>query len=570
MTLKRFLTALFGVLLVAGLYVFSLVKAPVPPSHQVFVNGEVLTMDSTDRIAEAVSVRDGVIDQVGSSAEIRALITDLTQVTDLDGRTLMPGFVDAHGHFPGSGQTAFSVDLNSPPIGDTASIPQLLEKLRAFGLERDDGWLIGSGYDDTLLAERRHPTRFDLDQVSATRPIGIVHVSGHLMVVNTAALEALGIDETTPDPEGGHIVRDLDSPDQRKPNGILEETATHQARDQTLDLSVSDAWNMTRIATEEYLRFGVTTASAGGMPTAIAGLLGPMSVYNQMPLRVALFPFFHEVGEALFAGEMELADLAAGRVSVPRVKIVADGSIQGYTGYLSEPYHRPYKGDATYRGYPSVSREDLFEQVQGLYERRIQVAIHGNGDASIEDALDAIEAASLLHPWVEARPVIIHSQMARKDQIDRMAVLGVSPSFFSAHTFFWGDRHAGIFMGPERAANMSPAKWAQNAGVRFSSHMDTPVTPMRPLQAVWSPVERKTKTGVVLGPDQRIDRMSALRAVTIDAAWQVFLDEQVGSIEPGKLADLVVLSASPLTAPDMRNLKVDMTLIEGVTQFQRN
>ena len=115
----------------------------------------------------------------------------------------MPGFVDAHGHFPGSGQTAFSVDLNSPPIGDTASIPQLLEKLRAFGLERDDGWLIGSGYDDTLLAERRHPTRFDLDQVSATRPIGIVHVSGHLMVVNTAALEALGIDETTPDPEGG-------------------------------------------------------------------------------------------------------------------------------------------------------------------------------------------------------------------------------------------------------------------------------------------------------------------------------------------------------------------------------
>jgi predicted amidohydrolase YtcJ len=117
---------------------------------------------------------------------------------------------------------------------------------------------------------------------------------------------------------------------------------------------------------------------------------------------------------------------------------------------------------------------------------------------------------------------------------------------------------------------MSPAKWAQNAGVRFSSHMDTPVTPMRPLQAVWSPVERKTKTGVVLGPDQRIDRMSALRAVTIDAAWQVFLDEQVGSIEPGKLADLIVLSASPLTAPDMRNLKVEMTLIEGVTQFQRN
>jgi predicted amidohydrolase YtcJ len=211
----------------------------------------------------------------------------------------------------------------------------------------------------------------------------------------------------------------------------------------------------------------------------------------------------------------------------------------------------------------------LFEQVEGLYKQRVQVAIHGNGDASIQDALDAIEAAAAKYPWPEARPLIIHAQMSRKDQIERMAALGVTPSFFAAHTFFWGDRHAGIFMGPERAANMSPAKWAQDAGVRFSSHMDTPVTPMRPLQAVWSPVERKTKTGVVLGPDQRIDRMSALRAVTIDAAWQVFMDDDIGSIEPGKLADLVVLSGSPLTAPDLRELLVDMTLIEGVTHFQR-
>jgi predicted amidohydrolase YtcJ len=326
---------------------------------------------------------------------------------------------------------------------------------------------------------------------------------------------------------------------------------------------------MTQLATSEYLQYGVTTASAGGMPTAIASLLGPMSNYNQMPLRVALFPFFDEVGDGLLTGELALDNFASGRVSVPRVKIIADGSIQGFTGYLSKPYHRAHKGDPDYRGYPAVPRDALFEQVEGLYKQRVQVAIHGNGDASIQDALDAIEAAAAKYPWPEARPLIIHAQMSRKDQIERMAALGVTPSFFAAHTFFWGDRHAGIFMGPERAANMSPAKWAQDAGVRFSSHMDTPVTPMRPLQAVWSPVERKTKTGVVLGPDQRIDRMSALRAVTIDAAWQVFMDDDIGSIEPGKLADLVVLSGSPLTAPDLRELLVDMTLIEGVTHFQR-
>ena len=569
MIFKRFLLSLVALIVVASLYISTLVSAPVAPSHQVFIGGEVLTMDPDSKIAEAVSVRDGVIDRVGSTVEILALVTEDTDVVDLSGRTLVPGFVDAHGHFPGSGQTAFTVDLNSPPIGDTESIPELLDKLRAFGEKRTDGWLIGSNYDDTLLAEKRHPTRDDLDLVSATRPIAVVHVSGHLMVVNSAALAELHIDETTPDPEGGHIVRDLSSADQRRPNGILEETATHHARDKTLDLSVSDAWQMTKLATAEYLQYGVTTASAGGMPTAIASLLGPMSNYSQMPLRVALFPFFDEVGAGLLAGEITLDDFASGRVRVPRVKIIADGSIQGFTGYLSQPYHRSHKGDADYRGYPAVPRDALFEQVAGLYRQRIQVAIHGNGDASIEDALDAIEAAAAKYPWPEARPLIIHAQMTRKDQIARMAALGVTPSFFSAHTFFWGDRHAGIFMGPERAANMSPAKWAQEAGVRFSSHMDTPVTPMRPLQAVWSPVERKTKTGVVLGPDQRIDRMTALRAVTIDAAWQVFMDDQVGSIEPGKLADLVVLSGSPLTAPDLRDLLVDMTVIEGVTHFER-
>ena len=305
------------------------------------------------------------------------------------------------------------------------------------------------------------------------------------------------------------------------------------------------------------------------MPTSVATLLGVLSNWNQFPQRVALFPLFEEVGEALFLGETALEQFEAGRVSAPRVKIIADGSIQGYTGYLTEPYYVPFKGDASYRGYPSVSREALFRQVAGLYQRRIQVAIHCNGDASIDDGLDAIEAAMAEHPWPDARPLIIHAQMTRKDQIDRMAAMGVTPSFFSAHTYYWGDRHAAIFMGPERAANMSPGRWAMDAGVRFSSHLDTPVTPMLPLQAVWSQVERKSTGGVVIGPAQRIERLPALRAVTIDAAWQVFMDDQVGSIEPGKRADLVVLSDNPLTAPDVRAIRVDRTVIDGATVYQR-
>ena len=555
-----------------GIWLFFKVatRPEVIPDHEVYVNGAVLTMDPDNAVFEAVSVRAGRIDALGSSQDILSLAGPETQQIDLRGRTLMPGFVDAHGHFPGSGQTVFSVDLNSPPIGDVTNMETLLDRLTAFAASRPDGWLVGHGYDDTLVTEGRHPTRDDLDRVSVTRPIAIVHVSGHLAVVNTAALEVLGIDESTPDPAGGVIVRDATSADGRRPNGVLEETAAREVYMHTLDISALDAVRMTTQAAQEYLAVGVTTASAGGMPAPVAKLLGWLSRLNQFPQRVALFPLFEEIGGELFSGETSLEQFAAGRVVVPRVKIIADGSIQGYTGYLSEPYYVPFKGDAAYRGYPSVPREDLIEQVSGLFERRIQVAIHCNGDASIDDGLDAIEIAMARHPWPESRPLIIHAQMTRADQIDRMAQLGVTPSFFSAHTYYWGDRHASIFMGPERAAHMSPARWALEAGVRFSSHLDTPVTPMLPLQAVWSQVERESTGGVVIGPEQRIDRLSALRAVTIDAAWQVFLDHEIGSIEVGKRADLVVLSGDPLTAPDVRQLRVERTVIDGATVYNRD
>ena len=564
-------TLLILMAFLGGLVVLAAIatRPPSAPEHEIYVNGNVLTMDAAGTVSEAVSLREGLIESVGSSEEMLALAGDNTVVVDLRGRTVLPGFIDAHGHFPGSGQTVFSADLNSPPIGEVTHLSQLLERLTRLGQTRTDGWIIGHGYDDTLLAERRHPNRDDLDKVSADRPVAIIHVSGHLAVVNSAALAILGIDAESLDPEGGVIVREPDSDGGRRPNGVLEETAARAVWEYTLDLSAMDALRMTTQAAEEYLAAGVTTASAGGMPSPVATLLGFLSQLNQFPQRVALFPLFEEVGEQLLNGSMTLDGFAKARVSAPRVKIIADGSIQGYTGYLSAPYHVPYKGDADYRGYASVPREMLFQQVAGLYERRIQVAIHCNGDASIEDGLDAIEYAMQQHPWPEARPLMIHAQMTREDQIARMAELGVTPSFFSAHTYYWGDRHAAIFMGPERAANMSPARWAQEAGVRFSSHLDTPVTPMLPLQAVWSQVERKSTSGTIIGPGQRIDRLSALRAVTIDAAWQVFMDDVIGSIEPGKDADLVVLSDNPLTAPDLRSLKVDRTIIAGATVYRR-
>jgi len=195
----------------------------------------------------------------------------------------------------------------------------------------------------------------------------------------------------------------------------------------------------------------------------------------------------------------------------------------------------------------------------------LQVAIHANGDAAIDDVLDALEAAQLGDPELDARPIIVHAQMAHPEQLDRMKKLGAIPSFFVLHTYYWGDRHRERFLGPERAARISPTHTAQEKGVRFTLHCDTPVVPLEPLRLVWAAVNRRTTSGQELGPEERIDVTSALRAVTIDAAYQGFEEDEKGSLEPGKLADLVILGRSPLAVnpADLADIPVLETIIGG-------
>ena len=229
------------------------------------------------------------------------------------------------------------------------------------------------------------------------------------------------------------------------------------------------------------------------------------------------------------------------------IKIIQDGSNQGYTGHFTEPYHTPFKGDPDYRGYPRRSREDLTTMVKELHEAGYQIAIHANGDAGIDDVLHAFREAQRDFPREDARHRIEHCQMVRKDQLDAIAELNLSPSFFVGHVYYWGDRHRDIFMGPERAAGISALRSSIDRGIRFTVHDDTPVIPVNPLQLVWVGVNRLTKTDQVLGPDERITPLEALRTVTIDAAWQNFEEDIKGSIAPGKLADLVSLDGNPLT-----------------------
>lgn len=566
MSWKKILLALAA--LVAGLAVvlLALLRSPQPPAHQAFINGTILTMDANNSVAQALSVRGERIEATGTTGDIMARVGDDTTVIDLGGRTMLPGFIDAHGHFPGGGLRTVATDLNSPPIGDKRTMGDVLSALstRAQNTEPGD-WVSGFGYDDTLLAEQRHPTRAELDSVSTEHPVVAMHISGHMVVANSIALARVGIDAGTPDPEGGVIGR---VPGSSEPNGLLEENARLELMRQMQDLGLIETYRLMKAAADDAAAVGVTTVQSGGVTQALAMGLKWFSRFGIIPQRLIVFPFETEFTGSLLDGEYDPADYNGDKLQMGAVKIVADGSIQGYTAYLSAPYFTPFHGEADYRGYPSVTREKLFAQVEALHKAGYQIAIHGNGDAAIEDILDAFEAAQKAHPVADPRMILIHAQTAREDQIERMKALGVTPSFFTAHTWYWGDRHRDIFLGPQRAADISPSKWALNSGLRFSSHLDTPVTPLLPLQAVWSQVHRITHSGEVLGPHQRIDVMQALRAVTIDAAWQVFQEDNRGSLEAGKYADLVVLSGNPLDDPmAMRDLRVQRTVVGGATIY---
>jgi predicted amidohydrolase YtcJ len=347
---------------------------------------------------------------------------------------------------------------------------------------------------------------------------------------------------------------------------VLEEDAANPVMP-LLKPGLRGGLEVVREASRLYLAAGVTTAQAGGADQSLMQGMAWMSRLGLIPLRLVLWPL-PETADAMLDGRFEFSPDPTW-VRAGAVKIVADGSIQGYTGYLSEPYHVPPGDDPGYRGYPRVSREELLDLVPRFHAAGLQVAVHGNGDASIDDILDAFEAAQRAHPREDARHAVIHAQMTRLDQLDRMERLGVIPSFFSLHTYYWGDRHRDIFMGPVRASRMSPARSAGRRGVRFTIHCDTPVVPMEPLRLVWAAVNRRSTSGASIGEAERIEPMQALRAVTIDAAWQHFEEDEKGSLQPGKLADLVILSRSPLEDPQrIDSIRVLETIVGGRTLFR--
>ena len=557
----RALRALVGASLLLG----ALACGGPPGGRSVYRGGSVITLDAENRVVEALGVEGDRIAAVGSESEVRAWAGAGARVVELAGHALLPGFIDAHGHYPGAGVYARVVDLNSPPIGTVRDLDELVARLRERAAAKSgDDWLIGMSYDDTLLAEGRHPTRDDLDRVSTERPVAVVHVSGHLAAVNGRGLERLHIDRATPDPAGGRIRRAASG----EPTGVLEETAMETVMEQVMKPGLLGSLAIVEEANRRYLAAGVTTAQVGYATADLLNLVW-LSRLGLVPLRLVIWPGA-ELMDDVLSGKARLPTTNPLWVRFGAVKLIADGSIQGYTAYLREPYFVPPGGDPTARGYPRYPKQELAERIATYRAAGLQVAVHGNGDAAIDDILDALEAAQRADPQLDGRPIIVHAQMTRPDQLDRMKQLRAIPSFFVLHTYYWGDRHRERFLGPERAARISPTRTAQEKGVRFTLHCDAPVVPMEPLRLVWAAVNRLTTSGQVLGPDERIDVTSALRAITIDAAFEHFEEDLEGSLEPGKLADLVVLERSPLEVrpEEIADIPVLETIVGGRSVYR--
>lgn len=532
-------------------------------ADQIFSGGPIVTMDTSQPSAESIAVRNGKILAVGSQAEIEQLKNAKTEMIDLAGHTLVPGFIDGHSHFSMATTSANWANLSGVPVGNATDISGVIEQLQAQASRNGTApgdWLVGFGYDADTLSDGRQMTRDDLDVAFPHNPVIAIHVSFHGAVLNSQAFAAIGYDETTPTPEGGVIVRRDGS---NEPLGLVMETAWFPAA-RLLPLPQGEArFENIKLAQAFYARNGVTTAQDGASSMENFALLKEASQRGDLFIDLVALGTSEEL--TAFAAEKENYADYNGRLKLGGIKILTDGSPQGKTAFFTEPYLTGGPGgEEEWRGEPTVPPETTDQLLEAVYEAGMRAFIHANADAAVDILLDAHKKHAD-KAGEDPRTVIIHSQFIRRDQLEDYARYGMVPSFFSNHAYFWGDVHVKN-LGVERAHFLSPMKTASELGIHFTNHNDYIVTPMDQLLTVWSAVNRVSRSGEVIGAQERITAEQALRAITLDGAWQYHEEDSKGSITVGKLADLVVLDANPLTVDPMaiRDIQVLATYKGGL------
>lgn len=524
----------------------------------VLLNGRVITVNPKMPRAGAVAVKDGKIVGVGTDQAIRRLVGQGTRTIDLKGRAVLPGFIDAHNHLWGFGVALSQVDCRSPPV---KSVKEIVKKIGERAAKTPEArWVVGWGYDDTKLEERRHPNRRDLDTVALNNPVMIRRTCGHTCVVNSRALELVGYRADTPQPEGGEIEKD---PKTGEPTGILRETAMKPVNDLSRAFSVEELMEAIKLGQERLLSEGITSCHEAGLDAktvkAYQNLLasGQLKVRVYMMVQVDLLSQIVDTGLATGFGNEWLR--------IGSIKMMMDGGMGGKTAALYEPY----EGTRDNKGIIYMSQEKLNELVKKAHEAGFQIGIHAIGDRAIDVSLNALEAALKVLPRKDHRHRIEHCGLSTPAITERLVRLGAipvgqPPFLFNIGDSFWSN------LGADRIRWTYPFRTWLDKGMPAPGSSDRPVVLGAPLLGIWACVNRKTEGGRVLAGEERITPEEAIRMYTLNAAYASFEEKIKGSIEPGKLADLVVLDADPCEVPvdEIRNIRVEMTIVGGVVAYR--
>ncbi|MGL5955102.1 MAG: amidohydrolase, partial [Brevinema sp.] len=399
----------------------------------VYYNGNIITMNDSQPIVEAIVVSKGRILALGSMQEVSSYTNNKTIMIDLSNKTLMPGFIDPHSHIFGIAMQSVFANLYPQPDGRGNSIPEIINILQEYrqdnpSLFKELGILFGFGYDDSQLEEIRHPTKFDLDVAFPDIPVYIIHQSGHLGVANTKALEQFNITAQTPDPEGGLIQR-IDG--SQEPNGVLEEHAHLTVFTEAAKFSPLSAVKMLSSGLDTMIRLGYTTVQEGRTGKEQVLMLKILGLLGQLPIDVVVYPdIFMAPKEALHPSKKY-----HGRFRVGGMKLSLDGSPQGKTAWRDRPYIIPPHGhNPSYQGYPALNPTEALEKIDLAFASNVQILAHANGEAAIDLFIEGVALAEQKYGKQDRRPVLIHGQFTREDQVDRIVELGIFPSLFPLHT----------------------------------------------------------------------------------------------------------------------------------------
>ena len=575
----------FGIFI--ALHVVTIAAAADAFADTLYTGGDILTMrGSAPEYVESLVVRDGNILFAGSLADAKKRIALVAATVDLGGKTLLPGFIDTHGHFVYFGKNL--VDANLFGCTDIADLVARMKKQ----VEQTpaDGWIVGFGYQARGLKEGRAPTSEELDQVSADRPVMIVDSSGHLGAANAAAFKAAGITAETPDPTGGMFTRKADG---KSLAGPMEETALNAVRSKRPPFTGELAARAITGAAEVWASHGQTTAMEAGLGLGNDDIGIVLNAIDKQLLPIDLYvaakdsalddtlaaaytvasqynPQAGGIVEKLRAARPDLDRRYVNRVRLGGVKFWLDGSLD--TAWFTQPYtQNPPGKSGAFSGYRQIPDEALDAIFEKYWPTQLQIHMHMNGDAAADQALAAIAKAVKKHGMHDHRPVFVHATWLRPDQIEKMKACGAIPSFLTAGIIPGGDAVVKLW-GPERSAGAMASRTFLRAGLPFTYSHDAPVSPVPSILAlVDAGVNRLSGSGKVVGSDERVGPYDALRAVTVTAAYQLKEEKTKGTLEPGKLADLVILDKNPLKVEptSIKDIAVVETIKEGRTVYTR-